>query len=276
MTPEKTAIYTDLDGTLFNTRGDVSPENRAAIVSYIAAGGRFAVCTGREPKNARHFIGDLPQNSPAVVVNGCGVFDFAADEYRRCWTLDRTRVVPFLRELMDAFPEMELQAYTETGICYCTPEETAHPQLRAMHDPCVFTTLDAVEKTPILKCFLYAPEKFEEAIMGRVRAGEAEGLFRHVPGTTDVGGAITYHELLPPDVSKGSAIRFLRTLPDLAGRTILGAGDYWNDYELLEEADVAVAPKNAIDEIKAICHYTTVTNNDHVVKHIIEDILPNL
>ena len=276
MRPEETIIFTDLDGTLFNSRGEVSAENRRSIRDYIARGGRFAIATGREPGNALKFIGDLPQNAPAVVVNGCGVYDFEKSVYLRTWTIDGVRAVPFLRALLAEFPDMELQAYTEEGIRYCTPEETAHPQLLAMHRPCVFTTLDALEGARFLKFFMYAPEEREEALMARLREGEAAGMFRHVPGTTDVGGAITYHELLPMDVSKGSAIRWLRDQPAAAGRTILAAGDFWNDYELLRESDVAVAPSNAIDEIKAVCRFVTVSNNEHVLKHVIEDIVPAL
>ena len=276
MTPEQTILFSDLDGTLFNSRGVVSRENREAIAAYIAAGGKFAVSTGREPQNALRFIGDLPQNAPAVVINGSAVYDFAAAEYRRCWFMDREPLLPFLRHLLAAFPDMELQAYTPAGIRYCTPEKTAHPQLLALHRPCEFTTLDALGDTPFFKFFLYAPREREARLRARIAEGEARGLYRHVPGTTDVGGPITYHELLPRNVSKGSAIRFLRTLPELAGRTVFAAGDFWNDYELLEEADVAVAPENAIPEIKALCRYVTVSNNEHVIKHILEDILPTL
>lgn len=276
MLPEQTILFSDLDGTLFDSRGVVSDENRRAIESYIAAGGMFAIATGREPANALSFIGDLPQNAPAIVVNGCGVYDFHKREYLRCWFMDRGRLLPFLRQMLAAFPDMELQAYTENGICYCTPRNTAHPQLLKMHNPCVFTTLDALEDAAFLKCFLYAPEEREAAIMERVRAGEAEGLFRHVPGTTDVGGAITYHELLPPDASKGGCVEYLRGVPGIAGRTILAAGDYWNDYELLQAADIAVAPANAIDEIKAICRYVGVSNNEHLMRHIIENIIPTV
>ena len=276
MRPDQTVILSDLDGTLFSSAGDVSRENREAIEEYIAAGGMFAIATGREPHNALTFIGDLPQNAPAIVVNGCGVYDFSRSEYIRCWFLDRDRIIPFLRELLAAFPDMELQAYTERGICYCTPEETAHPQLLAMHFPRTFTTLDALADASFFKCFLYAPIERESAIMERMRAGEAAGIFRHVPGTTDVGGPITYHEMLPPGVSKGTAVDFLREYPSIRGRTILAAGDFWNDYELLKAADVAVAPANAIDEIKAVCRCTTVSNNEHVIKHIVEDILPTL
>lgn len=276
MLPEKTILYSDLDGTLFSSSGVVSEENRAAISRYIAAGGLFAIATGREPGNALSFIGELPQNAPAIVVNGCGVYDFAKREYLRCWHLDRERLLPFLRDMLAAFPDMELQAYTENGICYCTPRETANPQLLAMHNPCVFTTLDALADAAFLKCFLYAPEEREAAIMARIRAGEAQGLFRHVPGTTDVGGPITYHELLPPDASKGGCVEYLRGVPGIAGRTVVAAGDYWNDYELLKAADIAVAPANAIDEIKAICRYVGVSNNEHLMKWIIDELIPRL
>ena len=276
MRADQTVLLTDLDGTLFSSSGVVSPENRKAIDAYIAAGGMFAIATGREPANALTFIGDLPQNAPAIVVNGCGVYDFARSEYVKCWFLDRDRLIPCLRELLAAFPDMELQAYTERGICYCTPEETAHPQLLAMHFPRTFTTLDALTDASFFKCFLYAPIEREPALMERLRAEEAAGIFRHVPGTTDVGGPITYHEMLPPGVSKGTAVDFLREYPAIRGRTILAVGDFWNDYELLQAADVAVAPANAIDEIKAVCRYTTVSNNEHVIKHIVEDILPAL
>ena len=276
MRADETLLLSDLDGTLFQSDGTVSRENRAAVEDYIAAGGMFAIATGRDPHNALNFIGDLPQNAPAVVINGCGVFDYEKGAYLHGWYLDMGRLEPFLRELMAAVPDMELQAYTDVGIRYCTPRETANAQLMAMHQPCVFTTLDALADRSFFKFFLYAPENRETAIMERMRAGEAAGIFRHVPGTTDVGGAITYHEILPPDVSKGTAVRFIRRMPEIKGRTILAVGDYWNDYELLEEADVAVAPANAIDEIKAICRFTTASHNDHAIKHIIEDIIPAL
>ena len=276
MKPEQTILYSDLDGTLFSSNGGVSAENCRAVEAYIAAGGMFAIATGREPANALMFIGELKQNAPAIVVNGCGVYDFEKREYLYCRFLDREGLLPFLRKMLADFPDMELQAYTERGICYCTPEETAHPQLLAMHNPRTFTTLDALEDVSFFKCFLYAPMEREPALMEKIAQGEASGLFRHVPGTTDVGGPITYHEFLPPDASKGCCVRWLREHPPVRGRTILAVGDFWNDYELLEEADIAIAPSNAIDEIKAICQYETVSHNEHAIKHIIEDIIPKL
>ena len=41
------ALFSDLDGTLFNCRGEVSINNRNAIEDFIAHGGMFGIATGR-------------------------------------------------------------------------------------------------------------------------------------------------------------------------------------------------------------------------------------
>ena len=40
-------FLSDFDGTLVRADGTVSEENKRAIAAYRAAGGVFAVCTGR-------------------------------------------------------------------------------------------------------------------------------------------------------------------------------------------------------------------------------------
>ena len=47
---ENTAILTDLDGTLFNSQGLVSDEDRAAIADYIAQGGIFGAAIESAPE----------------------------------------------------------------------------------------------------------------------------------------------------------------------------------------------------------------------------------
>ena len=42
-------IVSDFDGTLVNKDGTISEENKKAISEYIAAGGAFAISTGRLP-----------------------------------------------------------------------------------------------------------------------------------------------------------------------------------------------------------------------------------
>ena len=39
-------LYCDLDGTLFDDQKNVSPENRAAIETFVREGGRFTPLRG--------------------------------------------------------------------------------------------------------------------------------------------------------------------------------------------------------------------------------------
>ena len=40
-------IISDFDGTLLRSDGTIAPETKLAIDGYIAAGGKFGICTGR-------------------------------------------------------------------------------------------------------------------------------------------------------------------------------------------------------------------------------------
>ena len=272
---DETVLFSDLDGTLFNSRGEVTAENVAAIREYMSLGGRFAISTGRQPDNALQYWPDTVTNAPSVVLNGAAVYDFTAGTYDHTFYMDRDGLDPVLTEVLSAVPEADVQIYTLEGIRYLTPESRANRQFLGLHRPCAFSSMDAERGKGVFKCMFYAPPHREAAMRTILERGAGE-TYRIVPGTTDVGGVITYYELLPFAVSKGTAIDALRDHPDLRGRTFLAAGDYWNDYELLRHADVAVAPANAIEEIKAVSRFVTADNNHHVMARIIYDIIPAL
>ena len=271
----KTVLFSDLDGTLFDSRGNIAPEDREAIRWYTDNGGLFAVSTGRQPQNALRHLPGIVLNAPCVVLNGAAIYDFDREEYSHVHTLQGDTVRRLLRRAMAEIPGLDLQVYTRGGIFYVTPEETAQPQLLGLHRPCSFVQWADLEADPWIKCLVYAPPEHEKALGELLSSGEGDG-YRCVPGTTDVGGRLTYFELMPPGISKGSALDALRSHPALAGRTFFAVGDYWNDYELLRAADVPVAPENAIPEIRELCRYVTASNNDHAVAHILRELIPGL
>ena len=271
----QTVIFSDLDGTLFNSRGEVSAENLEAIEEYKAGGGRFSISTGRQPDNAMWYLRRDFTNAPSVVLNGAAVYDYGSREYLHRVTFPAGSVDPVLDEVMRELPGVDVQIYTMEGIVYLTPEEQADRVFMRLHNPCRFSPREEQRGAEIFKCMLFSPEPLKEALRELIRPGDGRD-YRVVPGTTDVGGVMTYYELLPLAASKGTAIDSLRSHPDLRGRTFVAAGDYWNDYEMLLAADVAVAPANADEGIKKVCRYVTVSNNDHAIAHIIREILPAL
>lgn len=272
---KNTAILTDLDGTLFNSQGLVSDEDRAAIADYIAQGGIFGVATGREPHNARLHLPELPMNAPSIVLNGAAVYDFLAERYLNTVLMDKEAALQVLEHCRKLQLPLDVQIYTTEGIFYATPLETVDPGFLRIHQPTSFQPMDCLVTKKWMKVVLLEREK--DALESMVSYLRATGLGQKislVEGTTDVVKIGKYQELLPANINKGTGIALLRNLPEYAGRKVFAVGDYWNDMELLREADIPCAPANAIEEIRAISSFVLPSHNQSAVAWLIRNVIP--
>ena len=269
----KTAIFSDLDGTLFNKQGKISPENKAAVERYIAAGGLFALSTGRAPCNAMYIAAELATNAPSIMFNGASLFNFSAGEGRLIAAVDMAAAEEFMRRCLAFLPNCDLQIYTESEIFYLTPLETADQPFLAIHQPCRYISMEEALEHKWVKCLVLGP--VSEVDRCQEMAKEYEGRLDYVRAACDITPD-EYIELLPCGSNKGSALAKLRHDPLFEGRTIIAAGDYRNDREILEEADVSVAPVSGLEEIKLLCDHIGPDNDDHLIKYIIDELIPSL
>ena len=268
------AILADLDGTLFTSQGRVSPQDLAAIRDFIAGGGLFALATGREPGNVRDILPDLPINGPSILLNGASIYDFSARRHLAAHPLDRAAAADVLAYCRRAGLPLDMQVYTERGIVYVTPLETAEPGFLCIHQPAVYLPLEALPAGDWFKLVLLEREPGVLRVMRDYLREMGYTQLALVEGTTDVVKAGYYQEVLPRGVNKGTAVPDLRALPAYAGRTLFAAGDYWNDMTMLQSVDVPCAPNNAIPEIKAVCRHILPSNNDGPMAALIRAVIP--
>ena len=66
-------------------------------------------------------------------------------------------------------------------------------------------------------------------------------------------------ELMPPGISKGTALAQLRDTLGIVPEKVLAIGDYENDAAMLQVAGVSAAPENAHPDVRALA--------DHIVAH---------
>ena len=66
-----------------------------------------------------------------------------------------------------------------------------------------------------------------------------------------------YLDIVPKNVSKGAALKFLSNYLQINENEILAVGDNLNDLEMLKNAGVGIAVNNAYPEIKQIANYVT-------------------
>ena len=268
------AILTDLDGTLFNSNGEVSAEDRAAIREFTDGGGLFAIATGREPHNARRFLPDLPINGPSIVLNGAAVYDFTREQYLDTVLIDKEAALDVLLFCQQQGLPLDQQVYTTDGIFYASPLDVADPGFLRIHQPTSCLPLAELAGKDWFKLVLLERELDALAPM---RAYLKQTGYDHrlslVEGTTDVVKVGKYQELLPLGVHKGTGMAAIRRLPVYAGRTLFAVGDYWNDMELLQSADVPCAPGNAIEEIKSVCAHILTSHNASPIADLIHRII---
>ena len=268
------AILTDLDGTLFNSSGEVSVEDRAAIHDFTDRGGLFAIATGREPHNARCFLPDLPINGPSIVLNGAAVYDFTREQYQSTVMIDKEAALDVLLYCQSQELPLDQQVYTTDGIFYASPLDVADPGFLRIHQPTSCLPLTELARKDWFKLVLLERELDALAPMREYLKWKGyDHRLNLVEGTTDVVKVGKYQELLPLGVHKGTGMTAIRKLPVYAGRTVYAVGDYWNDLELLQSADVPCAPENAIEEVKAVCAHTLTSHNASPIADLIYRII---
>lgn len=259
-------LLTDLDGTLLNTSSMVSSRNKEAIEAFISGGGKFGIATGRGEKNALKFIGDLKINIPSILFNGCGLYDYKADEYLELKSLSSDRLKEFLNDCLKRFTDVVIQIYTTKGCMIITPEELIDDDIRKNHSPFILTKLDDIMDEKWIKV-LFRGNKEElndiEELGYKRRLNEEMTL---------VYSSNIYLEILPSNSSKGSMLESLRKLLG-EEYTYYAVGDYYNDIEMIKAADVGMATGNAPEDIKAIADIVTVSNDDDVLADIIYNIM---
>ena len=272
----KTAIFSDLDGTLFNSDSRISERNLSAIRSYTEAGGLFAIATGRCFSNSVYYMKTYVPEAPSVVFNGSAVFDPVSKTYLYRITADLEALTDVLIWCREHFPGMDVQAYGEQETYYLTPPEMATPELVEQLQPCRFTSLEEIKGMPLFKTLHYGQPEETKALYEYL---VSSGLDQRLAIVRAITGIPPYHEhieLLPKNVNKGTALDVCRSLPCYRGRTLISAGDYRNDLELLEHADIAACPSNASDEIKAIADHILVSNDEDAIADLIERLIPSL
>lgn len=268
------AILTDLDGTLFNSNGEVSRDDRAAIREFTDRGGLFAIATGREPHNARRFLPDLPINGPSIVLNGAAVYDFTREQYLDTVLIDKEAALDVLLFCQQQGLPLDQQVYTTEGIFYASPLDVADPGFLRIHQPTSCLPLTELAGKDWFKLVLLERELDALAPMwAYLKQTGYDHRLSLVEGTTDVVKVGKYQELLPLGVHKGTGMAAIRRLPVYAGRTLFAVGDYWNDMELLQSADVPCAPGNAIEEIKSVCAHILTSHNASPIADLIHRII---
>ena len=258
-------LCTDLDGTLLRNDKTISKENLRAIDYFKQEGGLFTFVTGRMP----FYISDLCEivkpNAPFGCVNGGGVYDYTARRYLWTKPLSR-RIFELLAYAQERFDGIGYQVTTFDRTYFCS-ENSAMAEFRRLTGvPNLTCRFDEVEE-PIAKIvFGEMEEDRVEVLKAILHAHPLAKEFDFVRSEKIL------YEILPKNINKGVSLTKLTEQLCLDPNKTIAVGDYHNDIPMLRVAKLGVAVANACPEAKAAANYITVSNEEHAIANIVEEL----
>jgi 5-amino-6-(5-phospho-D-ribitylamino)uracil phosphatase len=268
----------DIDGTLVNSRDELTPATRAALARAGAAGIHVVLATGRRYSHALPLVQELEIDVPLVTASGALVK--SPIDHR---TLYQARFEP--QVLRDAVaivdragfdPVLCGDTYAEGFDFYHSPKAARTPELAyyLAKNPGRSRVWPALLTDP-------PPGVFGGFVVGTLgQMQDLETLLRkEMPGKlhTHVLHPPRYRgffiEISPAGVTKWSAIQRLAKGWGIADGEICAVGDDVNDIPMIRAAGLGVAMGNAQPSVKAAADRIAPTHDEDGMVQVVEWVL---
>jgi Cof subfamily protein (haloacid dehalogenase superfamily) len=261
-------IAMDIDGTLLNSKGEVSPANMAAIAEAAARGIEIVLVTGRRFDFALPIAQSLPCNLDMIVNNGALAKSRNGTTHLRYLLPSRTA-----RHVLKSTVEFRANA----AVVFDRPG--AHQVMMEKvdwDDPFrggyFRRNREFIgEVAPLDEC-LSGEDPIQVMYAGNcVPMRAAMKTLAEISGAGDFMLALTEYEsrdfsildVLCPGVTKGKTLKEWSRLRGIPAEYVMAIGDNWNDREMLEFAGCPVVMGNSVAELKSRGWPVTSTNDEN-------------
>ena len=268
-------IAIDIDGTLLDSRYQLSEANRKAVVEATARGIEVALVTGRRFDFARPIALQFECPLTMIVNNGALVKSKDGATHLRHLLPRETA-----RRVLDATPEIRLGA----AVVFDRPHENQviferidwdDPRQKSYYDR---NREFIAQVSPITDCLTEDP--IQVMFTGKCEPmRRAEPALRSLPFADLYALAVTVYDdrdfamidVIHPACSKGATLAEWVRLRGFAREEVMAIGDNHNDLEMLTFAGLPVVMANGVEELKNLGWRQTLSNDESGVAAAIEN-----
>ena len=260
MHPPIRLVAIDMDGTLLPSFAQIiSPRTALALKAAQNAGITVAIATGRRTAYTTPLLEGLGlrADTPLITFNGAAIRTLGGDSLARCQLPSET--ARGLCKLLRPFGAMVF-TFDRSGSGELVLEDLeqangrialwveANRNVMEIVKPLEDALLDGEDPIQGMVCGgVCAMRQAEQALKDSQWAAACECIKTEYP-TRD----ITILDLLPPGVSKASALEKLAALLGVDRKETMAIGDNWNDVAMLEWAGQGVLMGNAAEELRTM------------------------
>lgn len=259
-------IALDMDGTLLDSNGVISPENHAAVQKAKEAGIKVVLCTGRPLPGVKPYLEQLnliSEGDYVITYNGALIQHSHNGTIVAHHTLDRQDFMVVSEWAEKA--GLHFHGVNDSGIytpnknisyysvreSFITTVPLRYRSRKEIPSDMTFSKLMMVDPPEIMEKGL---EKLPKDISDRYTVLRSELFFL---------------EFMHKQASKGQSLKHLADNLGSSRERVLAIGDNENDVDMIAYAGIGIAMDNAVDAAKEVSNHTTLSHDENGVAQAI-------
>lgn len=256
-------IALDIDGTLYNQDGIISPKTKDALKLAAAQGVKIVLASGRPTEGLRRIALSLEidlQHIYLIGSNGAKVM-WAYDE---SVVLHQTMPIEQAKEVIRHIQKFPVSIMMTHGPTLVSEDKEGY----MVHHEAFENDLSIVEVKNLAENLDFEPQKIlmsaEPKVLQALKYQIAEPFLDQFDF---VFSASFYFEVIQKNINKGSSLKSLAQHLGIGQESIIAFGDNHNDVEMIQFAGCGIAMGNAVDDLKEAANEVCANHNEDGIYH---------
>ena len=264
-------LVLDLDGTLTNSKKEITEPTRQALIEIQEAGKIVVLASGRPINGVAPLAKALRMDrfgGYMLSFNGARITKCSTGEIIYNRTVPREIIRP-VYEYVKTFPGLDIISYTDTQIISGIRPNRYVEIESGINSMEIISVQDFPEflSFPVNKLLVAGEPEVLETLMDPLRE-KYHGLlniYRSEP---------FFLEIMPKNIDKAQSLQKLLNSIGLTADSMICCGDGYNDLSMIEmDFGATVAMENAVPEVRSAAKYITKSNEELGVAYAIRELL---
>lgn len=266
---EKKILVLDIDGTLTNSKKEITEATKKAIWRCMDQGHKVLLASGRPTPGMKRYEQELelPRRGGYLLsYNGARITDCVTGEILYQQTLPLS-ILPGIYGYAKEHHMGLITYLSDTVISAFAPDEYVEIEAKINGLPIlVKEEFLAFVDFPVNKCLMTAPGEqaavYEKELAQRYKAETS--IYRSEP---------YFVEVMPQNVDKAQSLDKMLSIMGMTREQAVCCGDGFNDISMIRYAGVGVAMDNAQQAVKDAADYITGSNDEDGLVEVIEKFI---